>query len=162
GGAKAVGGEDAFLGEPVRESKKGFFIEARHRRPAELVIDQKPDRVRADIDDRVRGPVDPPGALGIEFKRAWRRLRLPSASLRHRFSSRRELITGGGVGLAPAVLLSFRLFFCSRPPPALGTCGAPAIPPGPPWRACPAPSPARRSRGRTASEAGQGRWGLRF
>ena len=70
---KIVRRDGAGLGEPFGEAAERFFIEARHRRPAELVIDQEPDRVRADVDDRIGRPVDPLGALGVELKRPRRR-----------------------------------------------------------------------------------------
>ena len=65
GPAKAVGRDGAGFGEPFREAAQRFLVEARHRRPAELVIDHEPDRVRADVDDRVGRPFVPLGALRL-------------------------------------------------------------------------------------------------
>ena len=69
---KMVRRDRAGLGQPFGESGERFFVEARHRRPAELVIDQEPDRVRADVDDRVGRPVGALGALGVELERPQR------------------------------------------------------------------------------------------
>ena len=70
GAAKPVRRDGAGLGEPVAEPAKRFLVEARHRRPAELVIDHEPDRIRADIDNRIGRPGRALGALGIEIERA--------------------------------------------------------------------------------------------
>jgi hypothetical protein len=104
GAPKAVGGDDAGLGQSVCEAEEGLFIEARHWRPAELVIDQEPDRVRANVDNCVGRTIGPRGAPGIELERPRRRLRLLSASLAHRVSSRCEL---HGEGRASVTSLSF-------------------------------------------------------
>ena len=87
---KMVRRDCAGLGQSFGETGKRFFIEARHRRPAELVIDQEPDRVRADVDDRIGRPVGPLGALGVELKRPQRPFRGLNVSLRHRVSPPRS------------------------------------------------------------------------
>ena len=69
---KMVRRDCAGFRQPFRESGKRFFIEARHRRAAELVIDQEPDRVRADVDDRVGASDDVRRAHRVQLKRPQR------------------------------------------------------------------------------------------
>ena len=85
---KMVGRNFAALSQAFSETGERFFIEARHRRPTELVIDQEPDRVRADIDDRIGTPVGAPHAHGVELERPQRLFGCVSLSLRHRILSR--------------------------------------------------------------------------
>src|SRR6202046_2300767 len=100
---KMVRRDCAGLGEPFGEAAKRFFIEARHRRPAELVIDQEPDRVRADVDDRIGRPVDPLCARGVELKRR-RPFRRLNASFSHRSSSTPRAYHGRRRGPADSLL----------------------------------------------------------
>ena len=85
---KWSGRDRAALGQPFGEPGERFFVEARHRRPAEPVIDQEPDRVRADVDDRIGRPVGAPGALRVELKRTQRLSRGLIRCLGHRGFSR--------------------------------------------------------------------------
>ena len=89
GPAKAVGRDGARFGEPFRQAAQRFLVEARHRRPTKLIVDHKPDRVRADVDDRIGRPFVPLGALEIEVERPRRLIRALGASLGHRASSPR-------------------------------------------------------------------------
>ena len=163
GAAKAVRRDDARLGQSFREAEKGFFVEARHRRPAELVIDQEPDRVRADVDDRIGRPVGPRGALGIELKRPRRR---SPASERvawpSRFLPAASLSQARARDPAPSFALPLRLCSCRLHHPFQEQVALPPFLRPRFGAACPASSPARRRCGRTASAAGRGRWGRRF
>ena len=55
----------AGLRQPLAEPAQGLLVEARQRCPAELVVDDEADRVRADVDHAVRAPVaaDSPGRI---------------------------------------------------------------------------------------------------
>ena len=94
GATKVVGRDGAGLGKPFGESGKRLFVEAGHRRAAELVIDQEPDRVRADVDDRIGAVVRSARTFGVEVERPQRLFRRMTASLRHRLLSAFEFITG--------------------------------------------------------------------
>jgi hypothetical protein len=87
-----IGRNFATLSQTFRETGERFLIEARHRRPAELVIDEEPDRVGANVDDRVGPSVDLLGALGVELARPQRLFRSMNLSLRHPDVSPRDFI----------------------------------------------------------------------
>ena len=95
---KMVRRDCAGLSQSLGESSERFLVEARHRRTAELVIDQQPDRVRADVDDRVGASIDPLGALDVEPKRPQRLFRRVNACLRHRVFSASSLSQANGDG----------------------------------------------------------------
>jgi hypothetical protein len=105
---KVVGRDFSALCQAFCKSGERLFIEARHRRAAESVIDHKPDRIRADVDDRVRASVGTLGALGVELERPQRLLRCVNGSLRHHGFSGCVLITAksgrpvDGLGAQPA------------------------------------------------------------
>ena len=100
---KMVGSDFAGFRKSFRKSSERLFIEARHRRTAELVIDQEPDRVRADVDDCVRASVDLPGALGVELERPQRLLRRVRASPGHRVFSPPSSLSQANGGGPPTV-----------------------------------------------------------
>ena len=67
---KAFGRNGARLRQPLAQPQQRFFVEARHRRAAKLVIDHEPDRIGSDIDDRIGRPRRARNALGIELERS--------------------------------------------------------------------------------------------
>ncbi len=67
GSPEAFGRDGARLSQPLAEPEKRLFVEARHRRTAELVIDQEPNRIRSDVDDRIMR-ARAHDALGIEVE----------------------------------------------------------------------------------------------
>ena len=81
GAAKSVRRDRAGLCEPFAEPAERFFVEARQRRARELVIDDQPHRIRADVDDRVMRLAPAAKSLGIDVERARgglaRRCRVP-------------------------------------------------------------------------------------
>ncbi len=79
---------------PSARRAERFFIEARHRRAAKLIVDHEPDRVRADVDDRVRASVGLSRALGVKLKRPRRLFRRVNPSIRHRAVSASRFIIG--------------------------------------------------------------------
>ena len=78
-GAEAAGGLDraaepfrrelARAVEALAEAAERLLVEARERGPAQLVVDDEPDRVGADVDHRVVGALRAGGALGVELER---------------------------------------------------------------------------------------------
>jgi hypothetical protein len=55
--------------KPIAEAAEGFFVEARQRRAAKLIVDDQANRVGADVDDAVRRAIEAPGSLRVEIQR---------------------------------------------------------------------------------------------
>ena len=74
GSPKAFGRDGARRSQPFAEPQKRLFVETGHRRAAELVVDHEPNRIRPDVDDRIRRTLGAPDALGIEIEQPRRGL----------------------------------------------------------------------------------------
>ena len=106
-----VGRELAGRGERAAEAAQHLLVEQRRRRPAGILVDDEPDRVRADIDDRNGGSIvfQDHGRLGL---RRLARLDQAREARRHVLLQRRAAAGQARVGHEVLVRVERFLVLC--------------------------------------------------